>query len=336
MNESEAKSDFTAHCISGQAGKPWTGKKVYIYAQNDSPVVLPRPNTAWPGLPPIPEDVPNEAAVSMFEAVFPWLTGDELVRLEDHIRHNPRTRLCTCSEAEAPEILGKLRQCPANLHISSETGHAQENTDLLPQLHAGQWQTCRGCLHFTLQDRLGTCSKRWCCKWGGSQTRTWNVDSEPVCYHSQCPETARHFRFETALLFYTERFKDEISRSDEGKRLLTERQRLLRRDIMAAAEFGDVQRIRKRCTELGQPFKKAVAGRDIFSRMLNYWWINRRLLASVRILLEEGVVIPAAWREKLLQLPEENDAPGAGQELRELLHGQDQSEKKRSVPKEGR
>ena len=178
-----------------------------------------------------------------------------------------------------------------------------------------------------MQDRLGTCSKRWCCKWGGSETRTWDVDSKPVCYHSQCPETARHIRFETALLFYTERFKDKISRSEEGKRLLAERQRLLRRDIMAAAEFGDAQRIRKRCTELGQSFKKAVAGRDIFSRMLNYWCINRRLLASVRILLEEGVVIPAAWREKLLQLPEENDAPGAGQELRQLLYGQNKSEK---------
>jgi len=322
MNENEAKSDFTARCIPEQSGKPWTGKKVYIYAQNDSPVVLPRPNTAWPGLLPIPEDVPNEATVSMFEAVFPWLTGDELVRLEDHIRHNPRTRLCTCSEAEAPEILGKLRLCPANLRITSETGHGQENTDLLPQLHAGQWQICRGCLHFTLQDRLGTCSKRWCCKWAASKPRTWNVDREPVCYHSQCPETARQCRFETALLFYTERFKDKISRSEEGKRLMAERQQLLRRDIMAAADAGDARRIRKRCTELGNSFKEFASRQDIFSRMLNYWCVNRRLLANVRILLEEGIAIPAPWHKELLRLPDADDAPGAGEELRQLLHGQ--------------
>ena len=322
MSRKEAESDFTARCIPEQSGKPWTGKKVYIYAQNDSPVVLPRPNTAWPGRLPIPEDVPNEAAVSMFEAVFPWLTGDELVRLEDHIRHNPRTRLCTCSEAEAPEILGKLRLCPANLRITSETGHGQENTDLLPQLHAGQWQICRRCLHFTLQDRLGTCSKRWCCKWGGSETRTWDVDSKPVCYHSQCPETARHIRFETALLFYTERFKDKISRSEEGKRLMAERQQLLRRDIMAAADAGDARRIRKRCTELGNSFKEFASRQDIFSRMLNYWCVNRRLLANVRILLEEGIDIPAPWHKELLRLPDADDAPGAGEEHRQLLHGQ--------------
>jgi hypothetical protein len=61
--------------------------------------------------------------------------------------------------------------------------------------------------------------------------------------------------------------------------------------------------------------------------MLNYWCVNRRLLANVRLLLEEGVVIPAAWREKLLRLPEENDAPGAGREFRQLLYGQNKSEK---------
>jgi len=271
MNDNGATFDFTVRCIPGQAGKQWTGKKVYIYALNDSPAVLPSPDTAWPGAPMLPEDFPNEAAISMLEAAFPTLTGDELIRLEDHIRHNPRTRLCTCSEAEAPEILGKLRLCPANLRITSETGHGQGNTNLLPQLHAGQWQICRRCLHFTLQDRLGTCSKRWCCKWGASPTRTWNVDSKPVSYHSQCPQTTRHFRFETALLFYTERFRDEISRNEEGKWLLAERQRLLRRDIMAAADAGDAQRLRKRCTELDQSFRKAVAGRDVFSRMLNFW-----------------------------------------------------------------
>ena len=95
---------------------------MYIYSLNDSPVVLPLPNTSWPWLPMLPEDVPNEAAVSMHEDTFPTLTGNALICLEDHIRHNPRTRLCTCSEAETPEILGKLRRYSENLHITSETG----------------------------------------------------------------------------------------------------------------------------------------------------------------------------------------------------------------------
>ena len=331
MSRKEAESDFTARCIPGPAGKQWTGKKVYIYALNDSPAVLPSPDTAWPGAPMLPEDFPNEAAISMLEAAFPTLTGDELIRLEDHIRHNPRTRLCTCFEAEAPEILGKLRQCPANLHITSETGSGQKNTDLLPPLQAGQWQICRGCLHFTLQDGLGTCSKRWCCKWGTSKPRTWDVSGEPALYHSQCPETVRHFRFETALLFYTEKFKDEISRNEGEKHLLAERQRLLRRDIMAAADAGDAQRIRKRCTELGKSFKEFASGQDVFSRMLNFWCVNRRLLNNVKILLKEKVNIPAAWRKELLRLPDADDAPGSGVELRQLLRGQDKSKKKKTA-----
>ena len=63
--------------------------------------------------------------------------------------------------------------------------------------------------------------------------------------------------------------------------------------------------------------------------MLNFWCVNRRLLNNVKILLEEGIDIPAAWRKELLRLPDADDAAGSRVELRQLLRGQDKSKKKK-------
>ena len=299
-------------------------KTAAIYACNDRPVAPPEICTGCPRKPPLPEDAPDEPTLAMLEAAFPEMAVAERLRLEDHIRHNVRTRLCVCGKDEVPELLAKLQNVPAHLRIAAERKgkkRADGEPDLLPSVHDGQWQICVGCPHFTLTGRVGRCNKRWCCKWGASQPHEWNVDRDHVAYHPQCPRIARHFRFETMLLYYTghEAFAADISAHGDVDRLAEERERLLRRDLAAAAEAGDFARLRKRCAELGESFAEFAAKFDIFDRMLNFWCATRRLVDNVKLLREEGIDIPEAWRDELLKLPADDKDPAARKELHRLL-----------------
>ncbi len=295
-----------------------------IFVYNDRPVAPPEIYPGYPRKPPLPADEPDEATLAMLDAAFPEMAAAELLRLEDYIRHNVRTRLCACGKDEVPELLAKFQVVPAHLRIAAESKgkkRADGAPDLLPSVHDGQWQICLGCPHFTLTGRVGRCGKRWCCKWGASTPREWNVDRDHMAYHPQCPRIARHFRFETMLLYYTghEEFEDDISAHGDADRLAAERERLLRRDLAAAAEAGDFVRIRKRCAELGESFADFAAKHDILGRMLNFWCAGRRLVDNVKLLREEGIAIPETWRDELLKLPADDEDRAARKELHRLL-----------------
>ncbi len=220
---------------------------MWIYVFNDSVIVQPDIHTTYSKLPPLPDDLPDETVLSVLEKTFPGKDGEELVRLEDHIRHAPVTRLCECGEAETPEILRKLQDLPKNIRI----GHGRicrkksrfQNPDLLPPLYGGQWQICAGCAYFTQKEKTGRCGKRRVCKWAASKPREWEVDKSPVPYHSQCAKIAQQFRFETAFLCWTKRFEAEAAARDDAEKLFAERERILRHDIAAAAENGDAHRL---------------------------------------------------------------------------------------------
>lgn len=300
-------------------------KMVSIYAYNDSPTALPEIYQGYPRKPPLPDDEPDASTLAMLESAFSEMPDEELLRLEDHIRHNGCTLLGACAEKEVSECLGKFQDVPAHLRIAVGRGAVRENSDLLPSVHDGQWQICLGCPHFTLTGRVGRCDKRWCCKWGASKPREWNVDRDHMAYHPQCPRIARHFRFETMLLYYTghEEFEDDISAHGDADRLAAERERLLRRDVAAAAEAGDFVRIRKRCAELGESFADFAGKYDIFGRMLNFWCASRRLVDNVKLLRDEGIPIPETWRDALLALPADNGDPAAREELHRLLENRE-------------
>ncbi|MBQ9336077.1 MAG: hypothetical protein IJS14_02115 [Lentisphaeria bacterium] len=289
---------------------------MWIYAYNDAVIAPPDIHTTYPGLPPMPEDFPDETLLAALADAFPGKDGDELLRLEDHIRHEPVTFLCECSNSAGADILRKFRSLPANLRIEPGKTCRRPDPDLLPPLYGGQWRVCEGCPHFTLQGSVGRCNNRWHCKWGASRPREWNVESEPVRYHSQCSRIVRHFRFEAAFLFYLEKFEDEAAAKDRSGRFRAEREHLLRRDIAAAAGVGNLPRVRKRCAELGETFAEFAARSDIVSRMLSFWEVNRRLLDNLRLLREEGVPIPQKLRDELLRLPCED---GLREELCLLL-----------------
>lgn len=288
---------------------------VYIYASNNAVTPPPHINTTFPRLQPLPADTPDERTLDMLDSVFS-MDDEELIRVEDHIRHNERTLLFVCGKDEADRILGNLPQIPEHLRIEIGKSCKNPNPDLLPPLYDGQWRICEGCPHFTRRNHLGRCDKHWCCKWGASKPREWDLDRDPMGYHPQCPRVARHFRFETAFLFYTERFEDEASYKVGRNRVSAERERLLRRDLAAAAEDGDLPRIRQRCAELGETFAEFASNHDVLSRMLSYWEVKPRLVDNIRILNEEGIPIPPKWREKLLALSCEENLCA---ELRRLL-----------------
>ena len=298
----------TPPCKTGAVG---------IYAVNAAPVEPPEIETAYPRRQPLPEDFADRAVVAMLRNA--GFGGDELVRLEDHIRHHPRTLLGVCGKDEAAERLRAFREVPEKLRIEVGKLEKEPNPDLLPPLRGGQWRLCVGCPHFALNGRTGRCSKRWVCKWGASPPyREWNVDRDNVPYHPQCARIARHFRFEAALLEYTgnAEFEPEIRAFGDAERLAAERRRLLRRDLAAAAEAGDLARIRKRCAELGESFAEFAARYDVPGRMLNYWRIDRKLLDNVRLLQKEGIPIPETCRDALLNL---DGPPAEREELRRLL-----------------
>lgn len=209
---------------------------MWIYVFNDSAAAQPDIHTAGPKLP----DLPDEAVLSVLEKTFPGKDGEELVRLEDHIRHAPVTCLCECGEAETPEILRKLQDLPEHLRIEhgriGRKKNSLRNPDLLPPLYGGQWQICAGCAYFTQKEKTGRCGKRRVCKWAASKPREWEVDKSPVPYHSQCAKIARQFRFETAFLCWTERFEAEAAARGDAEKIFAERERIRRQDIAAAAE----------------------------------------------------------------------------------------------------
>jgi hypothetical protein len=299
-------------------------KQVWIYAYNESPTAPPEIDAGYPRKPPLPEDEPDEPTLAVLESAFPGMAVDELLRLEDHIRHNERTRLCACRKDEVSGLLAKLQIVPAHLRVAAERmgkKAADGGSDMLPSVHDGQWRVCVGCPHFTLRERVARCGKRWCCKWGASTPHEWDVDRDPMWYHPQCPRIARHFRFEALLLYYTgnAEFEDEILAHGDAERLASERERLLRRDVAAAAEAGDFVRIRKRCAELGESFADFAAKYDILGRMLKFWCVSRRLVDNVKLLREEGIPIPEAWRDELFALPADDEDRAARKELHRLL-----------------
>ncbi len=289
---------------------------MWIYAFNDAAAAEPHIDTAYPRRQPLPEDFPDEAVLTMLERAFPEKNGDELLRLEDLIRHNSAVQLCSCTEKESAEMLRKFQPVPENLRLEAVKSCLNPEPEPLPSLCGGQWRICEGCPHFSLKDRTGRCEKRWCCRWGASNPHEWNVDRDPMWYHPQCVRIVRHFRFEAAFICYTERFRDEVLAGKDSGHLLAEREHLLCRDLMAAAEKGDALRIGKRCTELGESFAEFASRHDIFNRMLNFWEVNQKLIDRVRLLQDEGIAIPEKWRSELLRL---SGPSGLCAELHRLL-----------------
>ena len=277
-------------------------KMAGIYIYNDNSIPPQRLYGGWPGLTCMPEDFPDEKLLDMLQNVFTEEKGGDLLRLEDHIRHNPDTLLCACSKEELPEILEKIQLPSSNLHIKTGRVCRKPNPDLLPPLNGGQWQICEGCVYFSQTGAMGRCSKRWTCKWGASKPRVWNIIKTPVYFHSQCFLIARQFRFEAAFLSWTERFEDEVHSENNSEFFFDERKRLLLRDLAAAVEDSHFKRVRKRCAELGMSFAEFADRRDIFSRMLNFWEVNHKLIDNVRFLQEEGIPIPTPWLQTLFEL----------------------------------
>ena len=290
---------------------------VGIYVFNENVVPPLKLYTDWPGLTCMPEDFPDEMILAMLENAFPEVHGSDLLRLEDHIRHEPVTLICSCGKQDADKIIAKLQPLKNDLRIDKGRIDGNHNAAILPALNGGQWKVCMKCPSFSLENRIGRCSKRWVCKWGCSKPREWDVDKKSVCYHSQCTLIERHFRFEAAFLCWTERFKSEVLKEEYSGYFLAERERLLRRDLAAAAHAGNYGRIRRRCRELGKTFAAFAAEYDVFSQMLNFWQINRRLVENVRLLLDEGITIPEKWRTELLKLDGEDE--NIRQELHHLL-----------------
>ena len=290
---------------------------IYVFNQN----VVPPPlelYTGWPGLTCMPEDFPDEIILNMLVNAFPEANGSNLLRLEDHIRHEPVTLICKCDKLKAGEILSRLQPVKEGLRIEKARIYRNHNATILPALNGGQWNVCMKCPYFSLEGRVGRCTKRWTCKWGVSPAeKKWDVDKKAVYFHSQCHLIERHFRFEAAFLCYTERFKSDVQKEQNPEYFFAERERLLRRDLAAAACASNFGRIRRRCSELGITFAEFAAQYDVFTQMLNFWQINRRLVENVRLLQEEGLVIPEEWRATLLALSGENES--IRQELHQLL-----------------
>lgn len=290
---------------------------MWIYATNSYPVSEPHIDISFPSRPTLPQDFPDEAVLAMLEKAFPEKDGDERLRLEDHIRHHEKTLLCICSQKSSADILLKFQDVPEYLRIEKGKKCKTPDRDLLPSLCGGQWRICEGCPHFSRKDdHIGRCDKRWCCRMGCTRPREWDLDHALVPYHSQCERIMRHFRFETAYLYYTKHFTEEIQRKQDPGRFLSERKRLLRRDITSAVMGGDYRRIRECCAELGETLAEFAATHDVLTPMLSYWEVRRRLVDNVRVLTEEGIPIPQKWRGELLALSGEEHLRA---ELRQLL-----------------
>ena len=292
--------------------------KVGIYVLNADVVPPLELDTGWYGLTCMPEDFPDETTLDMLESAFPEANGRNLLRLEDHIRHESVTLVCECDRDDAEKIISELQPLKANLSVKTMKvcRKKNRNPNMLPDLNGGQWKVCMKCPYFSLEDRTGRCSKRWVCKWAAAPVHEWNIDVTPGCFHSQCQLLERHFRFEAAMLCYTDRFKDDVLKEDDPEYFFSERERLLHRDLAAAAQESNFSRIKRRCSELGKSFAEFAAGHDIFSKMLNFWKVNRRLVENVRLILSEGIAIPPEWRADLLTLSGEDDLV---RELHQLL-----------------
>ena len=305
------------------AEKICTGNQVWIYAYNDKLPAPPEVNRGFPRLPCLPEEC-CDAVIDMLGKAFPGLPGNDIVRLEDHIRHNEKTLLTICNASEADKILSKLKSPTEFIHCAAGESCQNPNSNLLPNLFDGQWKICSECEKFTLDGHTATCNKRWACKFGAGKPRSWDINDQPVRYHSQCLKIEKHFRFETAYLCYTERFEDEARAEINSPRLFIERNRLLKRDLCAALDRGNLMRTKKRCADLGISFAEFAAEHDI-SQMFSFWEINEKLLNNVKLCIEEKVEIPEKCREELLKLDGDESLR---QELHKLLSASNNKEEK--------
>jgi hypothetical protein len=290
---------------------------VGVYLFNDQVVPPLKLDSSWPGLTCLPSDEPELSVVDMLAKAFPEAQGGDLLRLEDHIRHNTVTLVCKCGKQEAPAVAERL-QLPSGKHLRVERAKIGRslNPDLLPPLNGRQYNVCMPCAHFSLEGNMARCSNRWHCKWGAARAREWDVTEKHVLYHSQCTLIERHFRFETAFLCWMEKFADEVAAEADSTFFFALREHLLRRDLRAAAEHGDLPRIRKRCADLKENFAEIAAREDVLKRMLSFWEVNSRLVENVRLLREEGIPITEEWRNALLKLSGETALVA---ELRHLL-----------------
>ena len=75
--------------------------KVGIYVLNADVVPPLKLYTGWYGLTCMPEDFPDETTIDMLESAFPEANGRNLLRLEDHIRHEFVTLVCECDRDDA-------------------------------------------------------------------------------------------------------------------------------------------------------------------------------------------------------------------------------------------
>ena len=289
---------------------------VGIYVFNDQFVPPLKLYTGWPGLTCLPDDEPEQATVDMLKKTFPEAKGYDLLRLEDYIRHNPMTLVCKCGRKAAPAIVEKLQELNSNIRVEYTRIYRNLNKDMLPPLNGAQYNVCMPCSYFSLDGNIAGCSKRWCCKWGASKPVEWDVTNKHIPYHSQCALIERHFRFETAFLYWTEKFPEEVANEKNFEFFSAVRNYLLRRDLRAAAEHGELSRILRRCSDLGESFAEFASKEDVLKRMLSFWQVNRKLLENVRLLLKEGISITPEWRDELLQLSGEKELVA---ELRQLL-----------------
>ena len=75
--------------------------KVGIYVLNADVVPPLELYTGWYGLTCMPEDFPDETTLDMLESAFPEANGRNLLRLEDHIRHEFVTLVCEFDRDDA-------------------------------------------------------------------------------------------------------------------------------------------------------------------------------------------------------------------------------------------
>lgn len=272
--------------------------------------------TGWPGLTCMPDDSPDETTLDMLKNAFPEANGADLLRLEDHIRHEPATLICVCAKEDADEILKRLQPVKENISFETAQKYRNYNSALLPALNGGQWKICTECKYFSLKNRQAKCSNRWHCKWGAANPREWDVDKTHVYCHSQCTLIERHFRFENLLLSYVERFREDVLNEENPEYFFAERKRLLHRDLAAAVQKSNFGRIQKRCAQLNLTFAEFAEKHDIFPQMLNNWQVNNRLIETVRFLRNEGISVPEDWCGQLLKLTGEKKLC---QELHQLL-----------------
>lgn len=289
-----------------------TSNKVGIYVHNKNVIPPLELCTGWPGLTEMPEDFPDEKIIDTLKNVFPDVKGCDLIRLEDHIRHNPLTLLCSCKREEALAIQEKLVFTNSNLEVQRARVYRNHNPGLLPPLNSGQWQVCTGCTSFSQTGSTGRCSKRWTCKWGASKPREWDVFQTPVYFHSQCLLIERQFRFEAAFLAWTKKFADEVQQEKDPAAFFAERKRLLQRDLAAAAQHSALERIRQRCQELNMTFAEFAGKSNVIKSMLSFWKVNRKLVENVRFLHSEGITLAPQQIDELRQLS------GAEEDLKEL------------------